>query len=230
MVKSFLIISALMTGIVFASISRAEDETDNDSKAETKSETKTEAKSSKVKEPKQFEIIDGTASVIGDPGGTSAQAREKWAKACSEWKSETKDLNKASESGKSNQVLSLSCGSADCAYQENGSYVCTSSAQYKLKIEGVRAPPPAPAPVVQKSESQPFVVTASPPQVIYEVTPAPQPGFIWIPGFWGWNTTRHVWYPGHWQAERPGFIWIGHQWSHHDRGWRFETGHWDRRH
>ena len=31
-----------------------------------------------------------------------------------------------------------------------------------------------------------------------EVHPAPRPGYIWAPGHYEWNGTRHVWMPGVW--------------------------------
>jgi hypothetical protein len=173
---------------------------------------------------KQFEIVDGTNEVEGEPGQDTSGARSKWQKSCDVWKGETKDLNKM------NQVVSMSCGSPSCAFQENGTYICSSTAAYKIKIEGVRAPPvPTPPAQVAKSggaASSDTVVTIGPPQMITEVTPAPQVGFVWTAGFWGWSGHRHIWYPGHWQHERPGYIWIGNQWSRRGSGWHFEGGHW----
>lgn len=198
-----------------------------DSKAEAKSEAKTEVPAnapSDTKKSKHFEIVEGTANLSGEPGADSAKARAEWKTACDDWKSETKALNK------SNQVVSLVCGKADCAYQENGSYVCSSIAAYTLKIEGVRVPPPPVATPVPKQEAkqEPLIDTAPPPLVV-EVTPPPQRGFIWAPGYWVWAGSRHVWYPGRWIAERPGYYWHGHQWVHRDNGWYFESGRWDRR-
>lgn len=179
-----------------------------------------ETETAKASEKKHFEVIDGTAPVTGEPGNNTEGARTKWSKACSEWKAETKELNKE------NQVLSLVCGSASCAYQENGTYVCSSTAVYKLKTEGIKAPP-APAPAPLKAEA---VVTTPPPQLIVEVTPAALPGFMWVPGIWGWQSNRHIWYPGHWQTQRPGHVWIGHRWDRRGHGWHFETGHWGHGH
>lgn len=179
-----------------------------------------ESTDTKKSDAKQFEIIDGTAPITGEPGNDSKLARVQWSKACDAWKAETKELNK------SNQVMSMVCGSADCAYQENGSYVCSSTAVYKLKTEGVKAPP-VPEPVVAQAQS---FVSVSPPPTIFEVTPAPQIGFIWAPGYWGWQGHRHSWYPGHWINDRPGYVWIGHQWMHSGGGWRFEGGHWGQHH
>ncbi len=184
------------------------------------SNARAEEKEKVFPEAKHFEVLDGTAQVGGEPGNDSNLARAKWQTACDAWKAETKDLNK------SNQVVALACGSADCTYQENGNYICKSTATYKIKTEGIRAPP-APAPVIQKTET---FVNQAPPEMIYEVRPEPQLGFIWAPGFWGWSGARHVWYPGHWMHEQPGQIWIGNEWNHRGGRWYFESGHWGHRH
>ena len=204
------VILATASVALMASVARAE---------EGKEDAKEIAKAS----VKQFEIVDGTNEVSGEPGQDTSGARTKWQKSCDVWKSETKDLNKM------NQVVSMSCGSPSCAFQDNGTYICSSTAAYKLKIEGVRAPPAPtpPAPVAQSgTTTSETLITIGPPQMITEVTPAPQFGFIWAPGFWGWSGHRHVWYPGHWQHDRPGQIWIGNQWSRRGPGWHFEGGHW----
>lgn len=200
-------------------IARAQPSGEED-KQEALSEVEAPKKEKTKPEAKQFEILDGTSQIGGEPGNDSKGSRANWLVACEAWKAETKGLNKL------NQVVSLSCGSADCAYQQNGNYICTSTASYKIKTEGVRAPP-APTPVVQKTET--FVTTA-PPQEIYEVRPEPQIGYVWAPGFWGWSGVRHVWYPGHWIHEQAGQIWIGNQWNHRGSRWYFESGHWGHRH
>lgn len=170
----------------------------------------------------QFEIIDGTSPIAGDSAPLSLDARTKWKKACDEWKKETKDYNKE------NHILAISCGNADCKQQDNGSFVCSSTGSYKLKIAGVmvRPPPPAPAPAPLPVE---HVIETAPPEVIVEATPLPRPGFVWIAGYWGWEGHRHLWYPGYWAPERPGYIWIGHRWERRGPGWHFDEGHWGRR-
>ena len=176
----------------------------------------TVAGKSSEKVEKYFEIIDGTSQVAGEPGTDKKEARASWVTACDEWKKETKTLNKK------NEVLSLSCSQADCSYQENGSYVCSSTATYKLKTEGRLAPPPVKAPVT-KTET---IVMQAPPQVVTEYAPAPQPGYIWVSGFWGWQGHRHVWFPGRWEAARVGHRWVGPEWRRERGGWIFRDGYW----
>ena len=67
-----------------------------------------------------------------------------------------------------------------------------------------------------------------PPPPRYEVVPAPRAGYVWAPGFWRWEGSRHVWAPGHWMAERPGYRWVPDHWNHVGNGWRHEAGYWDR--
>lgn len=165
-----------------------------------------------------FEIIDGNSNVSGKPNISQTKARENWDAACAQWKTETKELNK------SDQVMALSCETPTCDSNE-GIVTCSSVAIYKVKTSGTRVEtPPPPQPVV----SGETVVPTAPPPVIVEAVPAPQPGFIWIGGYWGWHEHRHSWFPGHWEHSRPGFVWIGSRWAPHSRGYRFESGHWRR--
>jgi hypothetical protein len=38
------------------------------------------------------------------------------------------------------------------------------------------------------------------PAPVYEATPGPRPGWVWIAGHWQWNGRRQVWIRGHWRA------------------------------
>jgi hypothetical protein len=67
-----------------------------------------------------------------------------------------------------------------------------------------------------------------PPAPIYEAVPVARPGYVWAPGFWRWEGTRHVWAPGHWMGERRGYHWVPDRWDHHGNGYHHEEGHWDR--
>src|SRR6201999_4270763 len=63
-----------------------------------------------------------------------------------------------------------------------------------------------------------------PPAPIYEAVPAPRAGFVWAPGFWGWEGGRHVWHGGSWMAERPGYHWAPDHWVQEHGGWRRQAG------
>jgi hypothetical protein len=66
------------------------------------------------------------------------------------------------------------------------------------------------------------VVTVAPPAPPVEVVGvAPTPGYIWFPGFYGWEGGVHVWHAG--------YYWAPHRWVAYGGGWRMQPGHWVRR-
>ena len=71
-------------------------------------------------------------------------------------------------------------------------------------------PPPAPAVVVRP--------------------PVPQPGYVWAPGYWGWDGYRYVWVEGHWMAPRPGHYWMAPHWERRGPNWVFIDGRWAANH
>jgi hypothetical protein len=74
------------------------------------------------------------------------------------------------------------------------------------------------------------VVTVAPPAPQVEVVGvAPQAGFIWFPGYWGWDGSRHVWHAGYWGAGRAGYHWVPHRWVEGPHGgYHMVEGHWAR--
>ena len=82
------------------------------------------------------------------------------------------------------------------------------------------------APPVQAVEEN---VTVAPPPPIVEVRPpAPAPNHVWIPGYWHWNGSRHVWVGGRWSAPRAGMRWEPDHWEHNGRAYRHVQGRWVR--
>ena len=47
-----------------------------------------------------------------------------------------------------------------------------------------------------------------PPQSVY--IPAPQPAYVWAPGYWASDGFRRVWVEGHWVAARRAFAPVRH--------------------
>jgi hypothetical protein len=177
----------------------------------------------------QFEVVDVSGQIAGEPDLTVDGARSSWTKACQEWKTETKDLNK------NNEVLGINCNTASCNTVDTVKTQCSSTGTYKVKTAGVRVnsssiAPSLPEPPVAAQLPPDHEITTAPPQVIVEAVPAPRIGFLWLPGYWGWEGRRHVWIPGRWTNERPGYVWTREHWERHGRGWHFEAGHWDIRH
>jgi len=73
-------------------------------------------------------------------------------------------------------------------------------------------------------------VRIAPPAPRYEAVPVLAPGYVWVPGHWGWNGHRYYWVNGHRVHAAHGAHWVPHRWVE-DRGrWRLESGHWDHRH
>ena len=72
-----------------------------------------------------------------------------------------------------------------------------------------------------------LTIGTPPPAPIFEVVPAPRVGYIWAPGFWHWEGSRHVWHAGYWMPERRGYHWMPDRWNQVNGGWRHEAGHWD---
>ena len=65
-----------------------------------------------------------------------------------------------------------------------------------------------------------------PPVPVYEVVPAPRPGYVWAPGYWDYRGHNHVWVKGRWVRERPGYVYFAPQWRH-DRGrWHLQREYW----
>lgn len=76
---------------------------------------------------KEFEILTNEDEIEGDAVPLLKEARANWKKACTEWKTETKDLNKE------NQVLSISCGKMQCSTVSMES-TCHSTGKYTIKV------------------------------------------------------------------------------------------------
>jgi WXXGXW repeat (2 copies) len=73
------------------------------------------------------------------------------------------------------------------------------------------------------------VVLVAPPAPRVEVVGvAPNPGYVWIGGYWNWVGGRHVWVPGRWDRGRPGYHWEAHTWVREGDGWRMRPGRWVR--
>jgi len=80
-------------------------------------------------------------------------------------------------------------------------------------------PPPPPGPVY---------VRVGPPPVRAEIIGvAPGPEYVWVGGYWSWNSAEYVWVPGAWRVRpRVRARWIPPHWRHTRHGWYFVEGHW----
>ena len=73
------------------------------------------------------------------------------------------------------------------------------------------------------------VGVAPPPLPYYEQPPAPGYGYIWTPGYWGWNAyvDDYYWVPGTWVLPPSiGFLWTPPWWGWQDGAFVFNAGYW----
>jgi len=77
----------------------------------------------------EFEIVSGSAEIAGEAAAGVQESYQKWKTACSEWKTETKDLNKG------NQILELNCNAPTTTKQVNDLQSHRSTGTYKLKVQ-----------------------------------------------------------------------------------------------
>lgn len=74
-------------------------------------------------------------------------------------------------------------------------------------------------------------ITLGPPTAPNVVmAPAPAPGYVWAPGYYGWNGYQYIWVSGRWLAPQPGFVWVADRWERRGPYWQRVQGHWDREH
>ena len=71
-------------------------------------------------------------------------------------------------------------------------------------------------------------INIAPPAPQYEVVPTIQPGYVWAPGYWGWNGERYIWIRGRAILQREGYRWDPDRWEQRDRTYYRTGGHWVR--
>ena len=74
-----------------------------------------------------------------------------------------------------------------------------------------------------------ITVGQPPPPLRAEVVPAPRHGYVWAPGYWGWQGHQHVWHRGAWVRERQGYVYSSPGWVERDGRWHYHEGRWARR-
>ncbi len=71
-------------------------------------------------------------------------------------------------------------------------------------------------------------INIAPPPPQYEVVPTVPAGYVWAPGYWGWNGDRHVWVRGRAIVQREGYRWEPDRWEQRDRTYYRAEGRWVR--
>ncbi len=71
-------------------------------------------------------------------------------------------------------------------------------------------------------------VNFAPPEIpVYEQPPLPDPGYLFVPGYWAWDGTDYYWVPGTW-VEPPvgGMLWTPGYWGYQDGFYAWNDGYW----
>lgn len=73
----------------------------------------------------------------------------------------------------------------------------------------------------------PAAETAPPPMPVYEQPEAPDPSYMWTPGYWGYAPAGYYWVPGAWIAPPYyGALWTPGWWGYYGNRYRFHHGYW----
>jgi len=70
---------------------------------------------------------------------------------------------------------------------------------------------------------------APPPLPVYEQPAIPEPGYMWVPGYWAWDDDYYdyYWVPGTWAPPpEPGLLWTPAWWGWSNGGYGFHEGYW----
>jgi len=71
------------------------------------------------------------------------------------------------------------------------------------------------------------ITSGTPPPVMREEPmPPPRAGYVWIPGYWNWQSGAHVWVAGRWERQRTGYVYVEPVWREGPKGWELHRGGW----
>ena len=66
-----------------------------------------------------------------------------------------------------------------------------------------------------------------PPLPLYVQPPCPQPGYIWVPGYWAWGPFGYYWVPGTWVLPpQVGLLWTPGYWGWGGGVYLWHAGYW----
>ena len=71
---------------------------------------------------------------------------------------------------------------------------------------------------------------APPPLPVYAQPPCPEPGWMWMPGYWAYGPDGYYWVPGTWvPAPYEGALWTPGYWGWNAGLYMWHSGYWARR-
>jgi hypothetical protein len=71
------------------------------------------------------------------------------------------------------------------------------------------------------------VGVAPPALPVYEQPACPGPGYLWTPGYWGWNEDGgYYWVPGTWVVAPAGMLWTPGYWGFEHGRYGWHGGYW----
>ena len=66
-----------------------------------------------------------------------------------------------------------------------------------------------------------------PPPALYEtMTPSPGYGYVWIDGYWHWNSFEWVWVSGRWVQEQQGYYYVQPYYDYSNNQYVYYPGYW----
>ena len=71
-------------------------------------------------------------------------------------------------------------------------------------------------------------VEIAPPPARVEVIPVQRHGYVWAPGYWGWQHDKHVWVNGRSMRVRNGYQWAPDHWQEVNGRHQYYPGRWTR--
>jgi hypothetical protein len=77
-------------------------------------------------------------------------------------------------------------------------------------------------PIVQRVEVPP------PAPLLEQPPPPPVRSYVWVDGYWWWNTPRWVWVSGYWCPPRVGYAYVRGSWYWSNNYWWYGPGGWAR--
>ena len=82
--------------------------------------------------------------------------------------------------------------------------------------------------VYAQPRSEYVIVQEAPPAVIVERRSSPPSGeYIWIDGYWHWNSRQYVWQGGHWaRPPHERAVWVAPRYERREQGYRYTPGEW----